>query len=356
MTEIPFDTLVLSTGSIVKKPAEFNASFSNVFTLKSVTDYTRWNQYCSENTIRDVLVIGAGVLGMELADTLAIANYQVTLIDSEQSPIASGGMSMSKLLLALLEKREIAFYSSAGRLQVNGTGGRVNTVKVDGRIISTDAVFLCSGFAPNTLLASTAGLELGACGGLKVDTHLATAGGTIYACGDMIEFAELVSGKPKLHNSAVFAHESGHIAGANAAGNKQTCNPFLRNTTARFFECFYAQVGLSRRECETHFPRYAAVEESTLNKSRFLPSSRSTYCTIYVEPLNGMILGGEILGGDETNGLANLLALCITRKVPISELERVSFSYTPTTSPLVHPFALLGRKGTKLLTTRKRYV
>ncbi len=342
---VDYDTLVLTTGSKARMHPALNASYKNVFTLKSVGDFVKIKNYIESATIREVLIIGGGYIGLETAEAFKRLGAEVTILDIAQIPLPTAEPEISELVAENLGKNGVRFMGGVSNPKFLGDNEKINAVKIESEIIQADLVLVAMGVVPNNVLASTAKLELGKYGGLRIDNRARTSNQFIFAAGDNVEVKNRITGKYDYFPLATYAHRIGHIAGANAAGANLFVEPAVRNAAAKLFDNVYASVGLTEREAEKFGFKFSSVSAIVPNLIGVMPQSRKIFGKLIFEKDSGRILGASFLGGAESPFLADFISAMILKNGTKEELSKVDYNYTPPQSPFINILSVLGKKS-----------
>jgi len=345
LIEFEYDKLILTTGS---KPNEIRFlpfSLENVFSLKSVYDYLDINKYLTNNNVRNILIVGSGYIGLEVADSLNKSNYNVNLLEQENLPMPHADEEIQHIVSDLLDKNRINFLSSDEQTKFIIKENKLVQLKHDGRFIDFDLVIVSAGIKPNNELAENAKLKLGYYGGLIVDNKMRTSDPNIYAAGDNIEVNNFITRRNDYMPLATYAHEFGHIAGENAAGGNKISRPVILNSAFQFCGKFIAQVGLTNNHAKEHSVNAVFVTAIVNNKVKVMPNSSKVFGKIIFDKYSKMILGASFVGSYEVSGYADIISSMILNKIPIQKLSEMNFNYTPPLSPFINLLSVLGRKS-----------
>ncbi|MCO6472685.1 MAG: FAD-dependent oxidoreductase [Melioribacteraceae bacterium] len=342
-----YDRLILTTGSRTKYPPFYKDEIKNLFTLKTVSDYLKIENY-GLDSIKNIVIIGSGYIGLECADVLKSINKNVTIIEKECDPFPSADVEIRKLILDSIKSKDIEFIGSAGNLKFIESDGLFKAVKVHGRIIETDAVIVSIGFEPNNSLAVGAGIKIGKFGGIIVDKRLRTSDQFIYAAGDNVEVENFITRKPDYMPIATIAHQQGHIAGANAAGENNHFGSVVKNISVKLFDSIYVQVGLNSSEASTIFPGSISISTVSNNLIHVIPQSRKIFGKLIFDKNSKRIFGASFLGDKEVVGYGDMISAFIKNKLLIDNLSGIDFSYTPPAAPFINILSLLERKAKEI--------
>lgn len=339
-----YDRLILATGSVSRKIQSLDYSLENVFTFKSITDYLKIYKYLSDNKVKEISIIGAGYIGIELAEAFTQKDFNVTLIDREDLPFSFASGEVQNIVSEVLKNNKIRFIGGVKDLRPFSSGNSLKSINCDGRIIETDILISSVGFMPNTSLSENAKIRIGDLGGIITDSRLRTSDFSVFAAGDCSEVTNFVTNKKDYIPSASIAHIHGHLAGQNAAGANKAAEKVIKNLSVRVFNSFYAQVGITEKEALENNFIFSSVFEVMPNLVKVMPNSRSVFGKIIFEKRNKTILGAAFFGGSEVSGYADIISLFIRNKIPATILSLNNYNYTPALSPFVNILSVLGRK------------
>jgi NADPH-dependent 2,4-dienoyl-CoA reductase/sulfur reductase-like enzyme len=344
--DIPYDRIILATGS--KARSIINTSRAeNFFTYKSVSDYLKVADYLKVNKVKNIVIIGAGYIGLEVAENLKKMNYNVTILEKAKLPMPSSEPEISHIVKSKLEEEKIELVSGFTQLKFNYRNEKISSVNVDGRLIDTCMIISSIGVEPNSQLAISSNLSVGNLGGIKVDTKLKTSDPNIFAAGDCIEVKNAVTNTMDYIPLATLAHDQGHIAGENAAGGNVFYEPVVKNAAVKIFDNVFATVGISSQQVEKLGIQFQSVDAVVPNLVKVIPWSANTFGKIIFEKISRKILGAEFIGKSEVIGYADLISALILRREKVDFITKINFNYTPPNSPFINILSVLGRKAGK---------
>ncbi len=345
VSEFEYHKLILTTGSKANQLFNLPFTLENVFSYKSVQNYLDVKNYIDSNIVENILVVGSGYIGLEIADSLNRANFNVTLIEQAQYPIPSAEEEVQHLVSDLIAKSGINFLSTDDQTKFITKENKFTQLKHEGRFIDFDLAIVAAGIKPNNEIAENAGLKLGDYNGLKVDNRLRTSDPNIYAAGDNIEIINFITKRNDYLPLATYAHAYGHIAGENAAGGIKIAKPVILNSAFQFCGKFIAQVGLSFYKAKEHFVNADFVTAIANNKVNVMPNSQKVFGKVIFDKNSKLILGASFVGLEEVSGYANIISTMIYNRIPVQNLAEINFNYTPPLSPFINLLSILGRKS-----------
>lgn len=342
--EFNYDKLVLATGSVSKKLKEFPGNSKNVFNLKTVSDLIKIKKIVKDGLIKNVIIFGAGYIGLEAADAFHKLGINVTIIERNDLPLPSAEKKIRLFIRDLLKQNGISYYGYSPDMKVVSEESQIKSINLDSRLLEFDLILLAVGFSPNTDLAKKIGLETGKSGALKVDYRLRTSCQHIFAAGDNIEITNFVTGRPDYLPLATLARDFGHIAGENAAGGNKKAEAVVKNLGVKIFDKYLVNVGLSASEAERENYLFDSVQSTASSLIEVMPGSEKVFGKILFEKNTKRILGASFFGGRETAGYGDIISLMIRTKQPADTLASVNYNYTPPLSPFINLMSVLGRE------------
>ncbi|MFC2083832.1 FAD-dependent oxidoreductase [Bacteroidota bacterium] len=342
--KIHYDKLILTTGSVSCRIGIIPYNLSNVFLIKGIEDLIRISEFINRDKPAKVLIIGAGYIGLEMAEVFKGLGLDVVLMDKKSKPLPSAEPEIQHLVLDLLNKEDIEFLCGTISESLNVQNNKAKSIYYKGRIIDFDMLVVAVGFEPNNRLAINSGLEIGSYSGLKIDRKCRTSDHNIYAAGDNVEVINYISKSSDYIPLATIAHEYGHAAGENAAGGNKNINPVVKNIAVKIFNKTFVSVGLNSFEIQKLNINCKAVSAITQNLTSVMPDSRKIFGKLLYNPENNNVLGATFLGGDEVIGIGNLLSSFIFNNTEVTKLSELWFNFTPPKSPFINILSVLGRK------------
>ena len=343
--EYQYDKLILSTGSSVKKIPSLDYNLENVNVLKTVSDYLQISNYLENEKVFRVGIIGSGYIGLELTEAFKRIGKKVLLFEKEILPLPGADPEIQNLIAELLKINDVEFFGSSGDLKFLSDDTKISGLGIEGRNLDVDLLISAIGFAPNNILAKKSGLDITPNGGIKVDTKMRTSDQHIFAAGDCVEVQNKITNNFEYIPLATFAHDQGHIAGANAAGENEHFYPVTKNIAVRVFNKSVVLVGLNSEEAKEEGFKFNSVKAVVPNLVKVMPESKTVFGKIIFEKKSGKILGAQFIGECEAIGFGDLISAMIELKAGVQDLGRINFNYTPPYSPFINLLSVLGRKA-----------
>lgn len=338
--EIGYEKLILATGSSPLPPPFPGGEKENVFVMgKELEQVERMR--ASLRGAGEVVIVGGGFVGVELAEELAKGGKKVTVVELLPRCLSSGfDEEVSREAERILEGKGVRVLTGRRVKEVVGKEEAEGLRLEDGEELPADAVVVSTGLAPRVELARESGLELGPTGGIRVDEYQRTSDPRILACGDCAEKRSFLTGKPiRLMLASVGAFE-GRIAGSNPFGNLRKNPGAVGAFLTTLGETVFASAGLTEEMAEREGFRVVVGRASSSTKHpRHLPGASTLKVKLVCERETGLLLGGQLVGGREAAELVNLLSVYILSRAKAEDLALLQHGTHPllTPSPVTHP-------------------
>ncbi|WP_315080483.1 FAD-dependent oxidoreductase [uncultured Clostridium sp.] len=342
-----YDKLILSPGAYPIVPNIPGIEKVNVFTIRNVVDIDKLNRYLKEIDSQDVAIIGGGYVGVEAAENLRKANFNVSLIEATKQILKPFDYDMVQIL-----HKEL--YDNGINLIV---GDKVesfeeNTVVLSsGKKIKASAVVMAIGVAPEVMLAKEAGIELGATGAIKVDKNYKTNDDNIYAVGDAIEvYNSLTHSMTKLSLAGPAQKAARSVA--DNINNKSTLNKgYIGSSAIKVFNYNGASTGLNESliNALNMNINYNIVNIILNDKVGIMPKSSPIHFKMLYEVPTGKILGAQAIGKGDVTKRIDVIATAIKFGGTVEDLKDLELCYAPPFSTAKDVVNYAGYVGSNLL-------
>jgi NADPH-dependent 2,4-dienoyl-CoA reductase/sulfur reductase-like enzyme len=339
--EFGYGALVLATGAAAVCPPLPGHDLEGVFVLRHMRDGRRMLRYFEEARPRTGIVVGAGYIGLEMAEAFSARGLRTTLV--EASDKVMGALSGRARDTVADELRacgvEVLFGERAGAFE--GARGRVERVLTEsGRALEADVVSIGVGVRPEVALAVAAGLEVGASGALRTDERQRTSAPGVYAAGDCCEVLNIVSGRRVWHPLGQPAVRQGWVAGANVAGRDSAPEAryagVVGTNAVKVFGLEVARTGLSLEEAlEAGFDA-TEVESESHTRAGYYPGGSRIQTRVVVDA-RGRLLGAQMVGREGAAQRVNVFAAALHAGLKVDEVERLDLVYAPPFAPTIDP-------------------
>ena len=327
---IEYDRLVIATGAVPARPPIPGIELPGVHVLHSMGDASSV-QDALNGGARSAVIIGAGYIGVEMADALTLRGLDVSLIEQAPSALTTVDPELGAGVVEELSAhgvrcsigaRVTGIERSGERLQVSAEGG----VRAEGEI-----VLVLTGVQPDTRLAREAGATVGVRGAIAVDRQMRTGLPDIWAAGDCIETHQQLFDTPSYMPLGSTAHKQGRIAGENAIGGSAEFAGSLGTQVVKVFDLAIAATGLRESAARAEGRDPLTVETSTDDHKAYYPGAHPLRLRIVGDRDNGQLLGAQILGhaSAQVSKRIDTIATAIHHRMTIAEISDLDLSYTP---------------------------
>lgn len=350
--EESYDKLLISTGASPVRPPLPGIDLSGIFTLRNVADTDKIKAYIDSHAPRKAVVVGAGFIGLEMAENLHAQGAKVSIVEMGNQVMAPIDFSMASLVHQHLMDKGVNLYleQAVASFERDGKGLKVNFK--NGQSIAADIVILSIGVRPETNLARAAELTIGPAGGIAVNAYLQTSDESIYAIGDAIEYRHPITGKPWLNYLAVPANRQGRIAADNILGAKIAYEGSIGTSIAKVFDMIVASTGLPGKRLRVEGIEYMSSTIHPSSHAGYYPDAMPMSIKITFDKQTGRLYGGQIVGYDGVDKRIDELALVIKHEGTIYDLMKVEQAYAPPFSSAKDPVALAGYVAEDIITGR----
>jgi NADH oxidase (H2O2-forming) len=346
--EIRYDKLILGTGSMPLVPAWLKgANLRNVFTIPKNKVYLDEIQ-AKLKGLDKVVVVGAGFIGVEVADELNKEGKQVTLVELLPNVLgATFDDEFASVAGLMLAERGVTVKTNCGIEEIIGDTA-VKQVKFNtGEVIDTDAVILSMGYKPNTALAESMGLKLNEYGFIRADQYRRTNIDDVFAAGDCAEKVDFATGKL----SKIMLASTACIEARTAGFNLYELNTFaaFKGTIGVYSTCIgdtaFGAAGLIEKQAEKEGFDYITASFTGVNRhpGKISDAHKETVKLIVLKQ-SGLIIGGQVLGGKDAGELINVIGFAIQNHMTVYDLIMTQIGTQPllTASPAAYPLIKAG--------------
>lgn len=332
-----YDKLVLATGASPFVPPIEGVDSDHVFFLRNVQNAIAIKKFVDVNKPKRVIIAGTGFIGFELLENLMQLNIDVMIVEVADKITPNLDLDMANYLENILIKKGVKIVKSRGIQKIN----EKEVVLTDGSILHTDMVILATGVRPNTLLATSIGIELGTTKAIKVNEQMETNIEDIYACGDCIETFSAITGKSVYRPLGSTANKTGRIAGDALTGGRLKYQGNLSTGIFKLFDLTIATTGLSEKE--------ALDEGYDIEISHNIKPDRPTYfggeemvIKSIADRNSQRLLGVQTIGTTGVDKRIDVFATLITYKAKVDELFHLDLAYAPPFSTTKDPIHYTG--------------
>lgn len=334
----PYDDLVLATGASPIRPPIPGIDLNRVFTLWTMPDALAMKSALSSGNIKSAVVIGAGLIGMEVVEALAERGVKVSVVDFLPTPLpALVEEDFGLRAMKAVKAHGVDFYGGEKVTEIIGEGGTVTGVRTDKRSLPADMVLLAVGIRPNTSLARDAGLELAPNGTIVVDDRMRTSDPSIYAGGDCVLSKNLITGKLVWQPMGSTANREGRVIADNIAGYPSAFSGVLGTGILKLFNLTIGKTGLNEAQAkEAGFDPVSIVVEEQ-DRPHFMPGMGDLTIRLVADRTSRRLLGAQLMGTGVVDKRLDSLVSAISAGMTVDLLADGDFAYAPPFATALDP-------------------
>ena len=338
--EESYDKLILSPGAKPLIPEMKGlAEADNVYSLRNVPDLDQIME-ALEAKPATATVIGAGFIGLEMAENLKTRGLEVTVIEKAPHVLPPLDEEMAAFVQNELIKKGVRVITGESAESFSEQGKKITLT--NGELVESDVTILSVGVRPENTLANQAGLATGLGGGIVVDENYQTSEPDIFAVGDAIVVKQQVSGTDALISLASPANRQGRQVADIIAGLKRTNRGSIGTAIVRVFDLAAAATGLSERVVKQLGLDYQVVHVSGKDHAGYYPGASDLTLKLIFDPTTGKIYGAQGVGANGIDKRIDILATAIKGELTIFDLPELEFTYAPPFGSAKDPVNMLG--------------
>lgn len=330
---LPYDKLVLGTGSTPRRLPIPGRDLGNVFTVATLDEAIRIKEQVAAGGVGSAVIVGAGFIGLEMAEAFAdMWGIDTTVIEvADQIMPGFLGRSMAMIAQKHLEEHDVTVCTSEMVQALEGEDGKVARVVTNKRTVDADLVILAVGVIPNDTLAREAGLLCSDRGGIVVSKTMQTSDPDIYAGGDCVVIENLITGKPGYYPLGSMANRQGRVIGTNIAGGRETFDGALGTFIIKLFDYGFAGTGLTLAGAKREGFDAFSTQVMMSDHSHFYPDHDMVSLEIVVERPTGRVLGlqGACRNGDSVKDRIDAMAAILKYRPTLRDVSNMELAYAP---------------------------
>lgn len=332
--KLAYDRLIIATGSRPKKPELDIEPGAPVFYLHTLDDAIKINDYLASHSPKKAVVLGAGYIGLELAEALRRRGLAVTVLESSADVLHRNEPLLTHIVQEHLKKFGI-------ELLLNTRAQCVHRNGVDQ--IPADMVVVATGITPNVELAQEAGVRLGQSGAIAVDEFMQTNLHGVYAAGDCAEAYHRILARPVHLPLGTTANKMGRVAGANAAGRRERFHGVVGTAVVKICDLEVGFTGLSVAQTRSAGFRPVAVTIEANTRPKYYWPSKLTVQLI-ADRTTAKLLGATIIGEEAVLARLNTIAAALFHQMTVEEFSFLDLGYNPPVSPVWDPVLIAAQQ------------
>lgn len=339
--QLSYDKLILSPGAApLVPPIDGLAEATNVYTLRNVPDVDKITAAIAKQQLKQAVVIGAGFIGLEMAENLKQSGMAVTIVEAAPQILPPFDVEMAAFVENQLKAEGITVYTGAAA-QSFKEGGRIIELST-GEQITSDFTVLSIGVKPVNELATAAGLVTGIRGGIVVNEDYQTNDPDIFAVGDAIIVNQQITNTEAMISLASPANRQGRQVADVISGVTRKNKGSIGTAIVRVFDLAAASTGLNERQLQEMNITYKAVHITAKNHAGYFPGSEPITLKLIFDPVDGKIFGAQAVGKDGVDKRIDTLATAIKAGLTVVDLPELEFTYAPPFGSAKDPVNMIG--------------
>jgi NADPH-dependent 2,4-dienoyl-CoA reductase/sulfur reductase-like enzyme/rhodanese-related sulfurtransferase len=347
----PYDALVLAPGAAPVRPALPGIDLPGVFVLRTIPDSRRIKSWIAERGAKSAVVIGAGLVGIEITENLSARGLAVTLIEMMDQVLPLLDPEMAEPVCERLIERDVDVHleEAVARFDADPDGALTVTTK-SGTAMPGDLVIVCVGVRPETTLAKETGLELGGSNSVRVDHEMHTSDPHIWAVGDAAEVRDYITGAPCFAPFAGPANRQGRIAADSIFGRNTSFRGVQSTGVVEAFGLTAAFTGANEKTLKrARITDYAKIYLHPENHAGYFPDARRIHMKLIFSTKDGRILGAQAVGEAGVEKRIDVIASFIQMGGTVFDLEEAELCYAPQYGAAKDPINMAGMMAANFL-------
>ncbi len=318
-----YDALVLSPGA---KPRVLDIpGFDRAFTLRNVPDADLIAAAANAKPAQNVVILGAGFIGVEVAENLRHGGHSVTIVQSHDHVLPQFDPEM-------IEPFQAHLTSNGIRLILGQTATALTDSSVEltsGVVLPADIVISSVGVKPDHVLAVEAGLRIGDAGGIWVDEFQRTSDPNIYAVGDAAEKINSATGDSSMIWLANLANRHGRLVADVIAGENTSARPSIGTGIIGAFGMAAAVTGVTETHARRSGLAHSVIHLHPSSHAGYYPGAETIALKVVFHPVTGALLGAQAVGLDGVDKRIDVIATAIYAGLTIDDLMNLELAYAP---------------------------
>jgi NADPH-dependent 2,4-dienoyl-CoA reductase/sulfur reductase-like enzyme len=334
---LDYDKLIIGTGAVAWKPKIPGIDNPGVFFLRWMPDCFQIDEFINKRNPKTAVIIGAGYIGMEMAESLTKRGLKVNIVEFAESVMPSVDVDFGKKIREMLTQNGIAINNDIAIEAIEKADNQLVVKGTNQYEMAADMVLVAVGSVPNTALGQSAGINTGIKDAFKVNLKMETNIPDIYAAGDCVETWHQILKSYTYLPLGTIAHKQGRIAGENAVGGNKEFAGTLGTQSVKIFDKVVARTGLNENEANRAGFLPVSADFETWDHKVYYPAAEKLYIRVTADKETRKILGAQILGTykTEVSKRIDIFAAAIFHNMTIDEFSDYDLSYTP---PLSSPW------------------
>lgn len=331
-----YDKLLLATGAGPGELPFSGSNLENVITLHGLASAERIRSALVQGKAHDVVIVGGGILGVEITESLVDRGCRVTIVEKQPQLLQILDWEMAALVERHLESKGVRILTETRVEEFCGNdNGKIDNVVTDKGHLHCDMVVVAIGFRPEVGLAQQAGLALGETGAIKVDPIMRTSDPDIYAAGDCVETIGLITGRPSYVPYGSVANRQGRVAAINMCGGQERFPGVLGSAVCKVFDYCVARTGLTERVARALGYNVTTALAPGPDRAHFMPNAKPLLLKVVVDSATRKLIGAQAVGLGMGEKRIDMAVFAISSGMTVDQIANSDLSYAPPYSPVM---------------------
>lgn len=323
-----YDKLMVATGTKPVIPNLPGVGLENIYTLKTMDDGIHLKEKVESRAIQDVVIIGGGYIGVEVAEAMVRQGKNVRLIELADRILQNFEPEITDMAEKELERNNVKLHLNEKVLGFIGNG-QVEAVETDKSTYKADLVVMAVGVRPATDFLKGSGIALAENGAIIIDREMRTSVEDIYAAGDCAQVYNKVMEENSYIPLGTNANKCGRLAGANIAGERNKYIGTLGSAAIKIFDLELGRTGLTEKDAQNMVLDYDTVFVQSADHPAYYPDQTPIWIKLIYEKRTKRILGAHAIGNKGVVLRIDIFALAIHNEMTTEELGMTDFCYAP---------------------------
>ncbi|MBW3667909.1 MAG: FAD-dependent oxidoreductase [Actinobacteria bacterium] len=339
-----FDTLHLGLGAVPLRPDLPGVELPHIHGVQTLEDADHLLADAQEKDCRDIVVVGGGYIGLEMAEAFVRRGLNVTIVERDSEVMSTLDPDMGGIVSEAMRSEGITVRCGEAVVAFEE-----KAVVTENGPVHADLVVLGLGVVPNSGLAADAGVATGVKGAVRVDPRQRTSVDGVWAAGDCAESFHLVSRRPVHIPLGTHANKQARVAGVNIGGGYATFPGVVGTAATKLCGTEIARTGLTEREATAAGLGYVVARITSTTRAGYLAKSGRIVVKMLAEKRSGRLLGAQLIGTEGAAKRVDIVATALTAGMTVEQMTALDLSYAPPFSPVWDPVLVAARKAAELV-------
>ncbi|MGD0654769.1 MAG: FAD-dependent oxidoreductase [Thermoguttaceae bacterium] len=339
----PYDVLVLAPGAAPIRPQLAGIDLPGIFSMRTLQDVDSLQSWLNYHNPAGAIVVGAGYIGLEMAENFSRRGMEVTLIERMDQAMPQMDPEMVSPVYQELHKQGVDLHLKSEVVAFESAAdGKITAVTKKNEQHMAGVVVLALGVKPDVELAVQCGLEIGPTGGIRVDDQMRTSDAVIFAVGDAVEVRDFVTGAPALVPLAGPANRQGRIAADVICGRDAHYRGSQGTAAVGVFDLTLAMTGATEKTLRRAGIAYQKTYTHSFHHAVYYPGAERISLKLLFSPDTGRLLGAQAVGKAGVDKRIDVLAMAIQKNATVFDLEEAELCYAPQYGSAKDPINIAG--------------